>query len=64
MIKIITIVVVLFIGTIQSIACDCKEIKSIKEEYDFSKSVVTGKIISKEQVVLIDSKLVEYKPNS
>ena len=51
MIKIITIVVVLFIGTIQSIACDCKEIKSIKEEYDFSKSVVTGKIISKEQVV-------------
>ena len=62
--QIVIILAVLFIGTIQSIACDCKEVKSIEEEYAFSKAVVTGKIISKEQVVLTDSKIVEYNPSS
>ncbi|MBL4705008.1 MAG: hypothetical protein JKY54_10830 [Flavobacteriales bacterium] len=62
--NLITIVVFLLIGTVQAMACDCKEVKSIKEEYDYSKSVVTGEIISKEQVAVTDAKIVEYKPDS
>ena len=61
---VISILAFLTFGTLNVEACDCKEVKSIKEEYDYSKSIVTGKIISQEQVVIYDSKVVKYEPDS
>ena len=62
--NLITIIVFLLVGTLQVMACDCKEVKSIIEEYNYSKSVITGEIISQEKVVVTDSNIVEYKPDS
>lgn len=60
----VILTIFLLLGTLKVMACDCKEVKSIEEEYNYSKSIVTGKIISKERVVVTDSQIIEYIPNS
>ena len=60
----ISILVFLTLGTLQVKACDCKEVKSIKEEFDYSKSVIVGEVITKEQVVVTDSEIIKYEPRA
>ncbi|QNK78306.1 hypothetical protein H7F37_04255 [Winogradskyella sp. PAMC22761] len=49
----ILIIIMLFTAfTTKVYACDCKGEKSVKEEFKLSKSVVSGRVISREEVVV------------
>ena len=45
-------------------ACDCKEEKSVKEEFKLSKSVISGRVISREEVVVTDKTIEKSTENS
>ncbi len=62
MINLSIILLFLLIGTIEVSACDCKPRKSITDEYNYSKSVVIGRILSKQQVVVNESAIEDYNP--
>lgn len=50
------------IGTIEVSACDCKPRKSITDAYNYSKSVIIGRILSVQQVVINESAIEDYNP--
>lgn len=61
----ILIIIILFIAfTTKVYACDCKGKKSVKEEFKLSKSVISGRVISREEVVVTDTTIEKSTKNS
>lgn len=55
----IPVFLLIILGVVPAIACDCKETKGIQEEFNRSNAVVVGKVIAQEQVVVTDDGLVK-----
>jgi hypothetical protein len=58
------IILFLLIGIVKISACDCKPRKSIIDEYKYSKSVIVGRILSKQQVIVTESSIAEYNASA
>ena len=50
--------------TTEVYACDCKGEKSVKEEFILSKSVISGRVISREEVIVTDKTIEKSTKNS
>ncbi|WP_298762029.1 hypothetical protein [uncultured Psychroserpens sp.] len=61
--KNLTLIIIVLFTTFSAkiYACDCKAEKSIKEEFKLSKSVISGLVISREEVVVTETNIQKSK---
>ncbi|AFM04558.1 hypothetical protein Fleli_2179 [Bernardetia litoralis DSM 6794] len=60
----ILIIIVLFTAFSSKVyACDCKGEKLVKEEFELSKSVISGRVISREEVIVTDTTIEKNTEN-